>query len=86
MISHKSLSQILLFALVLLICLFTTACSSENNSGISIQHESKLKELQKKEVRTSKIVYLGTSDERNYNIGNFGPRDIYFEDETGSLR
>ena len=86
MFVQKSISQILIFALIISVCIFTTACTQEKKSSISIQHESKLSGLQKKEVRNSRIVYLWESDERNYNIGNFGPRDIYFADETSSLR
>lgn len=87
MILQKAISQILIFALVLLFCIFTAACTPQDGtSGISINHDSKLKELQKQNVQSTKIVYLGSSNEKNYDIGNFGPRDIYFDDEVNSLR
>ena len=86
MITKKTISQILIFSFIFLICIFTTACSSENNSGISIQHESKIQNFQKQGTSNSKIVYLGNTNDNSYNIGNFGPRDIYFEGDNVGLR
>ena len=55
MTAQKTFTQILIFALLFLVCIFTSACNSDN-SGIAIKHESKLKDLQKQENRNSKIV------------------------------